>query len=64
MSKIQTQTIGSIDGTYEIDVKDIQPSGSSRPSSPKVGQPFFDTTIGKPIWWNGTEWVDSTGTGI
>lgn len=22
---------------------------------------FFDTTLNKPIWWNGTNWVDATG---
>lgn len=22
---------------------------------------FFDTTLNKPIWWNGLKWVDSTG---
>ncbi len=22
---------------------------------------FFDTTLGKPVFWNGTGWVDSTG---
>jgi len=26
-----------------------------------TGQFYFDTTIGKPIWWNGTGWVDSAG---
>ena len=26
-----------------------------------VGAMYFDTTINKPIWWNGTKWVDSTG---
>jgi len=36
MSKISTNTIGSIDGTYEIDVKDIQPIG--------VGQTWQDVT--------------------
>lgn len=25
---------------------------------------FFDTTLGKPIFWNGTTWVDSTGTTV
>lgn len=25
------------------------------------GFEYFDTTINKPIWWNGTEWVDSEG---
>lgn len=26
--------------------------------------PYFDTTIGKPIWFNGTVWVDATGTDV
>lgn len=34
---------------------------SGRPADPVTGVPFFDTTLGKPIWWNGTEWVDATG---
>ena len=25
------------------------------------GTYYFDTTLGKPIWWNGTAWVDATG---
>ena len=25
---------------------------------------FFDETIGKPIWWTGTKWVDATGTEV
>ncbi|HET6914805.1 MAG TPA: hypothetical protein VFH56_01820, partial [Acidimicrobiales bacterium] len=29
--------------------------------STDVGSQFFDTTLGKPIWWNGTGWVDATG---
>jgi hypothetical protein len=31
------------------------------PQNLTVGQTFFDTTLGTPIWWNGTGWVDSTG---
>lgn len=26
-----------------------------------VGQTYFDTTLGYPVWWNGTDWVDATG---
>lgn len=26
-----------------------------------VGRQYFDTTIGKPIWYDGTNWVDATG---
>lgn len=25
---------------------------------------FFDRTLGKPIWWNGSSWRDATGTGV
>jgi hypothetical protein len=27
-----------------------------------VGQQYFDTTLGYPIWYDGTDWVDATGT--
>lgn len=23
--------------------------------------PYFDTTLGKPVWFNGKKWVDATG---
>ena len=28
----------------------------------QIGQQFFDTTLGYPIWWNGTKWVNASGT--
>jgi hypothetical protein len=28
----------------------------------QVGQYYFDTTIGRPIWWNGTNWINAAGT--
>lgn len=27
----------------------------------EVGQYYFDTTLGIPIWYDGTNWVDATG---
>ena len=34
----------------------------SRPSSGNwTGRQYFDTTLGKPVWWNGTKWVLSDG---
>lgn len=27
-----------------------------------IGMNVFDTDLGKPIWWNGTSWVDAMGT--
>ncbi len=39
---------------------------SNRPTSSVIGQPYFDTTLasgrGKTITWNGTGFVDATGT--
>lgn len=29
-----------------------------------IGLMYFDTTLGKPIWWNGTNWVDANGTTV
>lgn len=29
-----------------------------------VSQPYFDTTLGKPIWWNGSVWKDAAGTTV
>lgn len=33
----------------------------ARPNGMGTGTPYFDTTLGKPIWWNGTVWKDSAG---
>lgn len=27
-----------------------------------VGRTYFDTTLGKPVWYDGSGWVDATGT--
>ena len=27
-----------------------------------IGQMYFDTTLGIPIWYNGAKWVNSSGT--
>lgn len=29
-----------------------------------VGYYYFDTTINKPIWWDGVKWINSTGTEV
>jgi hypothetical protein len=33
-------------------------------TSLQVGQFYFDTSLGIPIWWNGSNWVDATGTAV
>ena len=42
------------------------PSGTTaeRPVIDIVGFYYFDTTLGKPIFWSGTNWVDATGTAV
>ena len=38
-----------------------QNTSSKRPRAPAKGQMFYDTTLKKPIWFNGTVWTDATG---
>jgi hypothetical protein len=38
---------------------------ANRPTqSLQVGQFYFDTTLGYPIWYDGTDWVDATGAAV
>ena len=37
---------------------------SDRPVGELVGETYFDTTLNKPIWFNGTNWVDVNGTTV
>lgn len=40
-------------------------SGNRPATTPwSKGLVYFDTTLGKPIWWDGSHWVDSTGTQV
>lgn len=34
---------------------------ADRPTWQTTGMNYFDTTINKPIWWNGSGWVDANG---
>ena len=31
------------------------------PNGLLIGDIYYDTTLVKPIWWNGTVWKDATG---
>lgn len=35
---------------------------AGRPTSSIIGQRYFDTTLGYPVYWSGTTWVKSDGT--
>lgn len=49
---------------FEHVVKDQSGATANRPTAVYVGQRYFDSTLNKPIWYNGTNWVDSTGTTV
>lgn len=34
---------------------------TQRPASSVVGQRYLDTTIGRPIYWSGSAWIDGAG---
>ena len=43
----------------------IPDAGRVRPTMGlRSGQVFFDTVLGKPVWWNGSAWVDATGVSV
>lgn len=37
---------------------------TDRPVDKFIGQEYYDTTIRKPIWWNGAGWRDATDTPV
>ena len=51
---------------WTIGDRSIDNKGESinRPLNIDIGFQYFDTTLKKPIWWSGTEWVDSTGASV
>lgn len=46
----------------------IKASGitSARPTltTADAGFQYYDTTIGKPVWWSGTAWKDASGIAV
>lgn len=43
------------------------PAGTTaqRPTTDRyIGMPYYDTTLSKPVWWNGSVWKDAMGTTV
>lgn len=36
----------------------------ARPSNPRGGDFYLDSNLNKPIWWNGSNWIDATGASV
>jgi hypothetical protein len=54
-----------IDNFTEFVAQPISGTGAERPAVQlHVGQTYFDTTLGIPIWWNGTVWKNASGTTV
>lgn len=35
---------------------------ASRPPNPDISTQYYDTTLGIPVWFDGTDWRDAAGT--
>jgi hypothetical protein len=44
-----------------VTVPNFGPSSSRPTVGLLVGQQFFDTTLNRPIWWNGEYWINAIG---
>ena len=44
-----------------VTVPNFGPSSSRPTEGLLVGQTFFDTTLNRPIWWNGAYWINAIG---
>lgn len=58
--------VEEVEETVESFFAERPKAGTSedRPIVGTIGYLYFDTTIGKPIWWDGTNWVDYAGSTV
>ena len=55
-------TIMKRDSTGATSIASKSGATGSRPVVTTAGYMYFDTDLGQPIWWDGTQYVDATGT--
>ena len=44
-----------------VTVPNFGPTAARPTEGLLVGQTFFDTTLNRPIWWNGEYWINAIG---
>ena len=53
---------------WDYEASQLYPStygaSAQRPACAVIGQSYFDETLKKNIWYDGTDWVDATGTKV
>lgn len=59
-----TDSVNFVDGTFSGMIKTGAGATGSRPTPLGAGTMWFDTTLGIPIWHDGTNWIDATGTTV
>ena len=61
-------SVSMIDRSNNIELPGFRAKGTTaqRPSLTSADQKYiyFDTTLGKQVWWTGTEWKDAAGTTV
>jgi len=64
-SKAYADQVGVNANLYvDQEIEKVKPKGgstASRPTNMMLFGSYFDTTLGIPIWWDGTKWVDAGG---
>ena len=45
----------------KLDMLGLSGASGDRPADVEAGTCYFDTTLGLPIWWNGTKWIKAGG---
>ena len=54
--------IDTAEGIIEVAGLGSKGLTAERPADQVSGCMYFDTTLGQPIWYDGSDWVDATGT--
>jgi hypothetical protein len=56
---------GTVDNAINILSKPASGTTANRPQILlQIGQQYYDTTLGIPIWYNGTVWKNAIGTTV
>jgi len=64
INEIDTTGVPHLSQPTAADVIPSSSTTSGRPTGIAVGFMDFDTTLGIPIWWNGTAWVNASGVAV
>ncbi len=64
INEIDTSGVPHLSQPAAADVIPASSTTGGRPTGVATGFMDFDTTLGIPIWWNGTAWVNASGTPV